>query len=253
MAKHSILAVVMENVTPSPHNGTSLICSNEQIISFKCCFVCILTVFVFWCILFSWPLFASAYLDPNTHWPVRWKRVYIYQLRQTIWNVQWKVFNFGVCYWHSRMNMADCPVCCRYIFSHSKFVTFGICKYVFHLKCISLNTEEQSYITTQKQSCTSCITEIFPFNFIENDKIFLAEINKYDLKSRVIELSDVLFKPYEMNSDDFYSPICETDPDINFYNEINYQIGSTCNYYIEGAISSIFKNRYNFFPMNHGK
>ena len=100
-----------------------------------------------------------------------------------------------LCYWHSYMNMAECPVCSRYILSHSKVVTSGICKYVFHLKCVPLNTQEQYCITTQKQSwyCTSCITEIFTFNFIENDKLFPAEINNYDLKSRVIELSDALF------------------------------------------------------------
>ena len=146
------------------------------------------------------------------------------------------------------MNMAECPVCFRYILSHSKVVICGICKYVFYLKCISLNTEEQSCITTQEHSwyCTSCITEIFPFNFIEDDKIFLAEINNYDLKCRVIELSDAPFQPYEVNSDDFYSPNYKFDPDINFYHEINYQIGPTCNYYMEDAFSSIIKNRYNY-------
>ena len=49
--------------------------------------------------------------------------------------------------------------------------------------------------------------ELIPFNQIENDKMFIVEINNYDLKTRLIELSDALFQPFEINSDDFYAPI----------------------------------------------
>ena len=63
--------------------------------------------------------------------------------------------------------------------------------------------------------------------------MFIVEINNYDLKTRLIELSDALFQPFEINSDDFFAPI--NDLNINFYNEIDYHIGSTCNYYMEDA------------------
>ena len=78
--------------------------------------------------------------------------------------------------------------------------------------------------------------------------MFIVEINNYDLKTRLIELSDALFQPFEINSDDFYAPIYEIDPDINFYNEIDYHIGSTCNYYMEDAFSSITKKMYTSEP-----
>ena len=45
-----------------------------------------------------------------------------------------------------------------------------------------------------------------------------------------------------------YAPIYEIDPDINFYNEIDYHIGSTCNYYMEDAFSSITKKMYTSEP-----
>ena len=77
--------------------------------------------------------------------------------------------------------------------------------------------------------------------------MFIVEINNYDLKTRLIELSDALFQPFEINSDDFYAPTYEIDPDINFYNEIDYHIGSTCNYYMEDAFSSI-KEMYTSEP-----
>ena len=145
------------------------------------------------------------------------------------------------------MNMAECPVCLRHVLSHSNVVICVICKHTHHLKCISLNTEEQSYILEHQQSwyCMTCIMELFPFNLIENDKLFLAEINNYDLKNRIVEISDALFQPFEINSDDVYSPIHEIDPDINFYNEIDFHIGSTCNYYMEDAFSFIINKRYN--------
>ena len=60
-----------------------------------------------------------------------------------------------------------------------------------------------------------CIMELFPYNRIENDKLFLVEINNY-LKNRVVEISDALFQSFEINSDDVYYPIHEIDPDINF-------------------------------------
>ena len=44
-------------------------------------------------------------------------------------------------------------------------------------------------------------------------------MNSYDVKSRLIELSNARFQHFEINSNDFAS-IYESDPGINFYNEI---------------------------------
>ena len=65
--------------------------------------------------------------------------------------------------------------------------------------------------------------ELFPYNLIENDKLFLVEINNH-LKNRVVEISDALFQSFEINSDDVYYPIHEIDPDINFYNELIFTL-----------------------------
>ena len=62
------------------------------------------------------------------------------------------------------------------------------------------------------------------------------------------ELSDMLFQPFELNTENYYSPLFDTDPDINFYNKIDLHINSNCNHYIEEKFSMVLRNRYNICP-----
>ena len=44
-----------------------------------------------------------------------------------------------------------------------------------------------------------------------------------DIESKTIEsLSEKLFNPLELNNDDIYSPLCDVDPDANYFNELNH-------------------------------
>ena len=83
--------------------------------------------------------------------------------------------------------------------------------------------------------CTNCISEIFPFNHIENDQTFLAEINNFTLSDRVAALSDVLFQPFELNDNDYYSPLSDVDPDVH--------TGFNCNYYMEDLFSDALRDK----------
>ena len=140
--------------------------------------------------------------------------------------------------------MDNCPVCNRKILIHSKTVKCLVCASKVHIKCITLNFEEQNDIAEKSDLwyCTSCISEIFPFNTIENDTLFLSEINKFSYSERLAEVSDILFQPFELNNNDSYSPLFDIDPDINFFNKIDYQIGSNCNYYKEDTFHSNLNN-----------
>ena len=143
--------------------------------------------------------------------------------------------------------MDNCPVCNRKILIHSKTVKCLVCASKVHIRCITLNFEEQNDIAEKSDLwyCTSCISEIFPFNTIENDTLFLSEINKFSYSERLAEVSDILFQPFELNNNDSYSPLFDIDPDINFFNKIDYQIGSNCNYYMEDTFHSNLNNSYN--------
>ena len=56
-------------------------------------------------------------------------------------------------------------------------------------------------------------------------------------------LSDLLFNPFELNSDDHYSPLIDIDPDMNYYNEIDSHIALNCNYYFEESISAAINDK----------
>ena len=43
--------------------------------------------------------------------------------------------------------------------------------------------------------------------------------------------SDLILNPFEINDGDYQSPLCDIDPDLCFFNEIEYQVSSTCNYF----------------------
>ena len=69
---------------------------------------------------------------------------------------------------------------------------------------------------------------MFPFNYIEIDQTFLAEINNFTRSYRVAALSDVLFQTFELNDNDYYSPLFDVDPNVNFYNEIDLHAYVQC-------------------------
>ena len=130
-------------------------------------------------------------------------------------------------------------ICNRHLLRHSKIACCCVCKSKFHVKFITLDHDIQISILRNSLTwyCHNCIIEIFPFNHIENDQTFLAEINSITLSERVAALSDVLFQPFELNDNDYYSPLFDIDPDINFYNKTDFHTGFNCNYYMEDFLS----------------
>ena len=128
-----------------------------------------------------------------------------------------------------------------------KKVKCAVCYCYYHIKCISLNHEDQNYIEVNLFSwyCCNCLSKIFPFNHIEGDDIFISEINNMDIDTKTIEsLSESLFNPLELNNDDIYSPLCDVDPDANYFNELNAHISQNCNYYYEHSFSTIIQTRF---------
>ena len=62
-----------------------------------------------------------------------------------------------------------------------------------------------------------CITEVFPYNHIELDEVFVSEVNCIETYNRSIQsITGLLFNQFELNSDDHYSPIFDIDPDMNY-------------------------------------
>ena len=110
-------------------------------------------------------------------------------------------------------------------------MTCTLCSMIFHLKCITLMPCEQEHIRKHRHDwyCELCTSCMFPFNHYEDDQEFVRAVNHIDTLSS-LNNSDLVFHPFEMN--DRISPLSEIDPDLHFYNSIDFHL-SRCNYYNE--------------------
>ena len=89
--------------------------------------------------------------------------------------------------------------------------------------------------------CTNCIKNMFPFNSIDDDDLFMEAI--YDLRQvndpipfNVLYSSDTIFCPFELN-EDFELPLTECDPDVQHYNNQFNSSLKSCDYYLEDSFN----------------
>ena len=120
--------------------------------------------------------------------------------------------------------MDKCLICKKLFLSHSKKVKCCLCLGRYHLNCISLSSDIINYIQDNEQTwyCSLCITEIFPFNNIEDDIEFVSTIEATTLPGNSLcYLSEKVFIPFELNDKDHSSLLCDPDPDLHYFNSFN--------------------------------
>ena len=107
---------------------------------------------------------------------------------------------------------------------------YGLWPKISHMKCITLDSFLLETMSSQFQEWyyQVCLTTMLPFNSIEGDREFLAGINHIDNYFRFIE-SDLIFHPFERNDSDHSSPLIDIDPDVSFYNSVDFQLSSNFN------------------------
>ena len=117
-----------------------------------------------------------------------------------------------------------------------------MCHRCFHLNCISLNKEERTVVTNDKPWYSPlCIRAVFPFNHIEEDRIFISAIS--DNKKGVFlfdSTNDDCYLPCEATEDNCNLPKFEHDPDNYHYNDLN--MVDKCKYYTEDKFNSDLQN-----------
>ena len=76
----------------------------------------------------------------------------------------------------------------------------------------------------------------FPFNAFENDLDFLSAIADLTLTNgqSMSYLTEKLFIPFELNDKDQASVLCDSDPDLHYYNSFN-QLISKCDFLFLGV------------------
>ena len=87
------------------------------------------------------------------------------------------------------LTMDNCPICSKRVLPHAKQVKCCSCHLIYHMKCLTLQTENLLYIRNNSLTwfCKTCITELFPFNHIEHDDVFVSEVNNIGSCTRSIE------------------------------------------------------------------
>ena len=119
--------------------------------------------------------------------------------------------------------MDNCPICEKNILQHEKILFCSCCCKYTHRNCSGLSKAQYEYVRSDTSwYCKKCIEEIFPFNHIDDECIFLRAISEISVSSDIIvryHSECKIFNPFEINEDD--SNILEyhgdLDPDKCFF------------------------------------
>ena len=140
-----------------------------------------------------------------------------------------------------------CASCERRILSHSRIMTCVICHCKYHIQCIPLTRHEFEELRNTMSSwfCSPCNIDIFPCNHIDDGNEFLEALHDiYANNSLDFErINNMIFNPFSSN-DEVKLSTFETDPDINFYTELNYINMKSSNYYSEDQFVEKFSDRF---------
>ena len=112
-----------------------------------------------------------------------------------------------------------------------------------HLKCLpNVNVTDTLYSNRESNDwlCLKCSQEIFPFNHYNEDEDFINALNEscmYGSIALLGQLSGYEFNPFDRNDENIDAPLYDSDPDLQYYNDIAYfNSARNCNYYIEQSL-----------------
>ena len=140
--------------------------------------------------------------------------------------------------------MNVCNICKRNVLPHSYHLTCAYCACHVHLSCLPQVTKTDSIYTQRtnnKWMCTECSENTFPFNHIDNENDFLSSlVENWQCLPNVpfALLPSQHFNPFEIDDNSESLSILDSDPDLQYYNDITYiESVSNCNYYLENTFS----------------
>ena len=129
--------------------------------------------------------------------------------------------------------MDNCPIRNRHVLPHANQVSCSLCYERYPMECISIDPHDLQRMHEESDwYYPLCLIGLFPFNHIEEEDLFIAEINKIEICPETIKVFDgMLFNAFEVNEDQFYTPLYKIDLDVNYYNSTSSHLGTNCNYY----------------------
>ena len=158
--------------------------------------------------------------------------------------------------------MDNCPICEKNILQRENILFCSRCCKYTHRSCSGLSKAQYEYVRFDTSwYCKKCIEEIFPFNHIDDECIFLRAISEISVNSDIIvryHSECKIFNPFEINEDD--SNILEyhvnLDSDKCFFNQHSHSLLEACNYQTEQTFNNyvsrkgISNNNFSLFHLN---
>ena len=133
------------------------------------------------------------------------------------------------------MDEQRCQICFKMFQQHSRKIKCNICLTYYHLKCITVCSEYLKDLSSAVNDwfCTKCITDLFPYNHLENDVEYYWPAMMF--QSQLVNLYITCLRNYvwSLNWTTKITPHfswCRSW--YSFYNTFN-QSSIQCNYYLE--------------------
>ena len=117
----------------------------------------------------------------------------------------------------------------------NRTVKCSLCRYSWHKNCLpNFSDTDYEYALDEDNSwsCPLCLTDIFPFNGIEDNATFTqAIINPNNSAVDIDLLNSMLYDPFESNDNDSEFFFDDIDPDRNFLDEVRGRTMRNCKYF----------------------
>ena len=143
------------------------------------------------------------------------------------------------------MAVSRCPICNGSVLSHSVKLECDNCSKFIHIQCLPVDKEEYDVLTKRNHgwTCPHCCGILYAFNGIDDDHCFASALYELisDIPVSMYTISHMIFNPLTLN-DKSSIPLFETDPDIQFYNELSIIYNENSNYYFEDQLNELIYN-----------
>ena len=150
-----------------------------------------------------------------------------------------------------------CAVCTHRILQHAHRILCNLGQHFVHKNCSGLTSDDFCNLSQSPNvwSCWKCNEEVFAFNALDDDD-FSYVIRSFSMNRILIDrdhIGDTVFNPFDLNDDGSLIPLCDNDPDVNYFNEHSHNLLQHCNYYTEDTCNKFISNvsGHNNFSIFH--
>ena len=118
----------------------------------------------------------------------------------------------------------SCKLCSHRVLAHDKSAKCQTCYSPWHANCLPCYSQADFEYASDPNSnwtCPHCLSQLFPFNTIENNDSFRQAVtNPINLSIDIESLESMIYDPFEPSNDDGEGSLSDIDPDLNFLGSI---------------------------------